>query len=136
VPLFPGDRSVTVCERFQGNSSGDEPTELGSGPDGTNCRYSTLGHHAPVIRPGVGRRGAPLGPVRRIMPQTWGLRNPGGPEERPARIVSDLMRHAGVSVLGVLGVLEVLGVLCDGAVPAHPRPRDSVFWACWLLFAG
>lgn len=35
------DRSITVCERFQGNSSGAEPTELGSGPDGTNCRYST-----------------------------------------------------------------------------------------------
>ncbi|MCD7442419.1 pectate lyase [Streptomyces lincolnensis] len=35
-----GDRSITVCERFRGNSSGAEPTELGSGSDGTNCRYS------------------------------------------------------------------------------------------------
>ncbi|WTT91542.1 pectate lyase [Streptomyces sp. NBC_00076] len=33
-------RDITVCERFRGNDSGAEPTELGSGPDGTNCRYS------------------------------------------------------------------------------------------------
>lgn len=32
---------ITVCERFRGNSDGSEPTVLGSGPDGTNCRYST-----------------------------------------------------------------------------------------------
>ncbi|MER5213859.1 pectate lyase [Streptomyces sp. NPDC002838] len=32
---------ITVCERFRGNSGGEEPTVLGSGPDGTNCRYST-----------------------------------------------------------------------------------------------
>ncbi|WP_443046624.1 pectate lyase [Streptomyces sp. DSM 40750] len=35
------DRDITVCERFQGNSSGAEPAELGNGPDGTHCRYST-----------------------------------------------------------------------------------------------
>ncbi|WP_189931983.1 pectate lyase [Streptomyces aurantiogriseus] len=35
-----GGRDITVCERFQGNSSGAEPTALGSGPDGTNCRYN------------------------------------------------------------------------------------------------
>lgn len=34
-------RKITVCEQFQGNSSGAEPTSLGSGPDGTHCRYST-----------------------------------------------------------------------------------------------
>ncbi|MFJ3667578.1 pectate lyase [Streptomyces sp. NPDC090106] len=34
------DKDITVCERFKGNSSGAEPTELGSGPDGTNCLYS------------------------------------------------------------------------------------------------
>ncbi|MGW2529051.1 pectate lyase [Streptomyces sp. NPDC001595] len=33
-------KKITVCERFQGNSSGAEPTSLGSGPDGTYCRYS------------------------------------------------------------------------------------------------
>ncbi|WP_399498035.1 pectate lyase [Streptomyces sp. P17] len=36
-----GDRDLTICERFKGNSSGDEPTSLGEGPDGTYCRYST-----------------------------------------------------------------------------------------------
>ncbi|WP_420907380.1 pectate lyase [Streptomyces scabichelini] len=36
-----GDRELTVCERFQGNSSGDEPTKLGSGADGTHCRYTS-----------------------------------------------------------------------------------------------
>ncbi len=33
---------MTVCERFRGNSTGAEPTALGSGPDGTHCRYSEL----------------------------------------------------------------------------------------------
>ncbi|WP_425584834.1 pectate lyase [Streptomyces vastus] len=32
---------MNVCERFQGNDSGDEPTKLGSGADGTHCRYSS-----------------------------------------------------------------------------------------------
>jgi len=32
---------LDVCERFQGNESGDEPTKLGSGADGTHCRYSS-----------------------------------------------------------------------------------------------
>lgn len=31
---------IDICERFQGNESGDEPTKLGSGADGTHCRYS------------------------------------------------------------------------------------------------
>ncbi|WP_229859092.1 pectate lyase [Streptomyces poonensis] len=35
------DRDITICERFQGNDDGDEPTALGSGPDGTFCRYGT-----------------------------------------------------------------------------------------------
>ncbi|WP_037973517.1 pectate lyase [Streptomyces yerevanensis] len=34
---------MNVCERFQGNDSGDEPTKLGSGADGTHCRYSSAG---------------------------------------------------------------------------------------------
>ncbi|KUL20527.1 pectate lyase [Streptomyces regalis] len=33
------DRDITVCARFQGNDSGAEPNETGSGPDGTHCRY-------------------------------------------------------------------------------------------------
>jgi pectate lyase len=36
-----GSRKVKVCDKFTGNSSGAEPTGLGSGPDGTNCRYTT-----------------------------------------------------------------------------------------------
>jgi hypothetical protein len=35
-----GDQDIAVCERFKGNTSGDEPTSLGSGPDGTHCRYT------------------------------------------------------------------------------------------------
>jgi pectate lyase len=34
-------RDITVCARFQGNDSGAEPRETGSGPDGTFCRYGT-----------------------------------------------------------------------------------------------
>ncbi|WP_425587691.1 pectate lyase [Streptomyces plumbiresistens] len=36
-------RDITVCERFQGNTSGAEPDKIGSGPDGTYCRYSASG---------------------------------------------------------------------------------------------
>ncbi|MEV8564057.1 pectate lyase [Streptomyces sp. NPDC051322] len=37
-----GDSSKKIkpCLRYTGNSSGDEPVETGSGPDGTYCRYS------------------------------------------------------------------------------------------------
>ena len=33
-------RKIVICERFQGNSTGAEPPSLGTGPDGTHCRYS------------------------------------------------------------------------------------------------
>jgi hypothetical protein len=38
-----GDSSkkISICDRFTGNSSGNEPTKTGSGPDGTYCKYST-----------------------------------------------------------------------------------------------
>ncbi|MGP4043957.1 pectate lyase [Streptomyces sp. 2A115] len=36
-------REITICERFQGNNTGAEPDKLGSGPDGTYCRYSASG---------------------------------------------------------------------------------------------
>ncbi|MFE2218439.1 pectate lyase [Streptomyces canus] len=36
-------RKITVCERFQGNASGAEPSSLGTGADGTHCRYSASG---------------------------------------------------------------------------------------------
>ena len=37
-----GDSSKKIkpCIRYQGNDTGAEPKELGSGPDGTYCRYS------------------------------------------------------------------------------------------------
>jgi hypothetical protein len=35
------DKDITICERYKGNDDGDEPTELGSGPDGTYCLYDT-----------------------------------------------------------------------------------------------
>ena len=31
----------TVCERYTGNNTGAEPPSIGSGPDGTNCIYTT-----------------------------------------------------------------------------------------------
>ena len=34
-------RKIAICDRYTGNSSGDEPSKTGSGPDGTYCRYST-----------------------------------------------------------------------------------------------
>ena len=32
--------SVSICDRYTGNSTGAEPTKTGSGADGTNCIYS------------------------------------------------------------------------------------------------
>jgi len=32
-------KKISICDRFTGNSSGDEPTKTGSGPDGTFCKY-------------------------------------------------------------------------------------------------
>ena len=34
-------KKIKTCTRFQGNSSGKEPKELGSGPDGTSCKFSS-----------------------------------------------------------------------------------------------
>ncbi len=34
-------KKIKTCTRFQGNNSGKEPKELGSGPDGTNCRFAS-----------------------------------------------------------------------------------------------
>ncbi|KAK0235669.1 pectate lyase C [Armillaria nabsnona] len=34
------DNVDTICERFKGNDDGDEPTELGSGPDSKYCLYT------------------------------------------------------------------------------------------------
>ncbi|KAG6916264.1 hypothetical protein DXG01_007608 [Tephrocybe rancida] len=31
----------TICERYNGNDTGDEPTEVGSGPDSKYCLYTT-----------------------------------------------------------------------------------------------
>jgi hypothetical protein len=33
--------STVICEKYTGNDSGDEPTTVGSGPDGKNCIYTT-----------------------------------------------------------------------------------------------
>ncbi|GAA3620180.1 pectate lyase [Streptomyces fenghuangensis] len=33
-------KKITPCERYQGNSSGKEPSKIGSGPDGKHCLYS------------------------------------------------------------------------------------------------
>ncbi|MEU4088525.1 pectate lyase [Streptomyces aureus] len=33
-------KKIKTCVRFRGNSTGKEPTELGTGPDGTTCRFT------------------------------------------------------------------------------------------------
>ncbi|MTE20637.1 pectate lyase [Streptomyces sp. TRM43335] len=33
-------KKIKPCERYEGNSSGREPSRIGSGPDGEHCRYS------------------------------------------------------------------------------------------------
>ncbi|MFD9035274.1 pectate lyase [Streptomyces sp. NPDC059567] len=33
-------KKIKPCVRFQGNTTGKEPVELGSGPDGTHCKYT------------------------------------------------------------------------------------------------
>jgi len=34
-------RSMVICRKYNGNSSGDEPSQVGTGPDSTNCLYSS-----------------------------------------------------------------------------------------------
>ncbi|BCJ58382.1 hypothetical protein Jiend_18040 [Micromonospora endophytica] len=34
-------RSMVICRKYNGNSSGNEPTQIGTGADGTNCIYSS-----------------------------------------------------------------------------------------------
>ncbi len=33
-------KKIKTCVRFKGDNTGKEPTQLGSGPDGTTCRFS------------------------------------------------------------------------------------------------
>jgi hypothetical protein len=34
-----GDRDISICDRYTGNDTGDDPVRTGSGNDGTFCRY-------------------------------------------------------------------------------------------------
>jgi pectate lyase len=34
-------RSMVICRKYIGNNQGDEPTQVGTGADGTNCFYSS-----------------------------------------------------------------------------------------------
>jgi hypothetical protein len=34
-------RAMVICRKYIGNNSGDEPTQVGTGADSTNCFYST-----------------------------------------------------------------------------------------------
>ncbi|MGV9978070.1 pectate lyase [Micromonospora wenchangensis] len=34
-------RKISICDRYTGNSSGAEPVETGSGPDGAYCKYTS-----------------------------------------------------------------------------------------------
>jgi hypothetical protein len=35
-------KKISLCDRFTGNTSGAEPTKIGSGPDGTSCKASGI----------------------------------------------------------------------------------------------
>ncbi|MBG0565330.1 pectate lyase [Actinoplanes aureus] len=35
-----GKKSLDICVKFTGNDSGKEPTKIGTGPDGTYCKYA------------------------------------------------------------------------------------------------
>jgi hypothetical protein len=35
-----GDPEIEVCSTFTGVPKGEEPTQIGEGPDGTNCRFA------------------------------------------------------------------------------------------------
>ena len=35
-----GKKSLDICVKFTGNNTGKEPTKIGTGPDGTYCKYS------------------------------------------------------------------------------------------------
>ncbi|GAA4455501.1 pectate lyase [Phytohabitans houttuyneae] len=34
-------RAMVICRKYRGNNSGDEPTQVGTGADSTNCFYAT-----------------------------------------------------------------------------------------------
>jgi hypothetical protein len=34
-------RAMVVCRKYNGNDDGDEPVQVGTGADGTNCIYSS-----------------------------------------------------------------------------------------------
>ncbi|TMR08202.1 carbohydrate-binding protein [Nonomuraea turkmeniaca] len=34
-------RAMVICRKYRGNNTGDEPTQVGTGADGTNCIYSS-----------------------------------------------------------------------------------------------
>jgi hypothetical protein len=34
-------RAMVVCRKYRGNNSGDEPTQVGTGADSSNCFYAT-----------------------------------------------------------------------------------------------
>ncbi|MFI7703139.1 pectate lyase [Nonomuraea sp. NPDC049480] len=34
-------RAMVICRKYNGNNTGDEPTQVGTGADGTNCFYSS-----------------------------------------------------------------------------------------------
>ena len=31
------DEEISICDLFEGNDTGDEPTKIGEGPNGTDC---------------------------------------------------------------------------------------------------
>ncbi|WP_431976901.1 hypothetical protein [Micromonospora haikouensis] len=34
-------RAMVICRKHNGNNTGSEPTQVGTGADGTNCLYSS-----------------------------------------------------------------------------------------------
>jgi len=41
VRMYDASKKISICDKYTGNSSGDEPAKTGSGADGTYCKYSS-----------------------------------------------------------------------------------------------
>jgi len=41
IRLYDDDKDIDICVRYKGNSSGSEPSKVGTGADGTYCKYSS-----------------------------------------------------------------------------------------------
>jgi hypothetical protein len=52
-----GDDDISLCDIFEGNDTGDEPTKIGSGPDGKSCVATGVGGGQQGGQQGGGQQG-------------------------------------------------------------------------------